>query len=88
MDLEAAQMDPGGAEVPKLVAQIHQVGVQNPPSWGPKSRKIGLGRPLGESWGHLGPKTRPGPKNTPKPNFWGPSWGGVLEAKIGPKSIF
>ena len=29
-----------------LGLRIHQVGIQNPPSWGPKSRKIGLGRSL------------------------------------------
>ena len=43
---------------------------------------------LGGSWGHLGPKTRPRPKNTSKTNFWGPSWAPILDAKNFPKSIF
>ena len=50
----------------KIVSKIHQVGSKNPPSWSPKSSKMGaLGR-LGGVWGpswaildHLGPKMAP-----------------------------
>ena len=78
--------------------RIHQKSIKNLPSWEKKPKKstknqlkikkIDLGRGLGGSWGDLGPKTRPRPKNTAKTNFWGPSWGPVLEAKIFIKSIF
>ena len=57
-------------------SKIHQVGLQNPPNWGPKSIKLGskihqvgvqnplkiiLGRGLGAILAHLGPKSRPRP---------------------------
>ena len=82
------KVSPRGLKATKLGPKIHQVGLQNPPSWAPKSRKISLGRTLEGSWGHLGPKSRPRPKYTSKTNFWGPSWGPILEAKNLPKSIF
>ena len=48
-----------------LGPKIHQVGLQNPPSWGPKSRKISLGRSLESSWGHLGRKRHTRSTKTP-----------------------
>ena len=85
MDFQAAQMDPGGAEVPKLGSKIHQVGVQNPSSWGPKSIK-------NQAWegsgGHLDVKidflTILAPTWTPKPS----QNGAKLGAKNLPKWIF
>ena len=82
----------------KLGPKIHQVGSQNLSSWALKSTKLGSkikknqswedsGGVLGPSWPILAPKTRPRPKYTPKTNFWGPSWGPILEAKILPKSF-
>ena len=48
------------------VSKIHKVGSKNPPSWSPKSSKIGalgcLGGVWGPSWAildHLGPKMAP-----------------------------
>ena len=59
-----ASQDPVPLPKPtKLGPKIHQIGVQNPSSWGPKTIKIDLGRGLGEvlgpSWPQEGPRPLP-----------------------------
>ena len=49
------KMEPSWDLRPKLGSKIHQLGVQNPSSWGPKTKKISLGRGLGEDLGHQDP---------------------------------
>ena len=60
----SASQDPVPLPKPtKLGPKIHQIGVQNPSSWGPKTIKISLGRGLGEvlgpSWPQEGPRPLP-----------------------------
>ena len=53
----------------KLGAKIHQIGVQNPSTWGPKTIKIGLGRGLGEDLGPSWPQEAPRPlQRAPRQN--------------------
>ena len=55
----------------KLGPQIHQAGLQNPPSWAPKSRKISLGKTLEGSWCLLGPRwPQVLPQTPPKIDFY------------------
>ena len=73
--------------------QIHQVGVQNPPSWDPKSSKIEakiiIGGVLGPSWPQEAPSYQTNKKDAKRervrPALPPPSWG-PKSIKIGPKS--
>ena len=67
-------------------AKIQQVGAQNPPSWGPKSSKIGPGGSLGRLWAPSWPKLAPRAKKNPKIHQKSTKNGPNLEAKIHQKS--
>ena len=68
-------------------AKIQQVGAQNPPSWGPKSSKIGPGGALGRLWAPSWPKMAPRAKKNPKIHQKCTQNGPNLEAKIHQKSF-
>ena len=68
-------------------AKIQQVGAQNPPSWGPKSSKIGAGGALGRLWAPCWPKMAPRAKKSPKIHQKCTQNGPNLEAKIHQKSV-
>ena len=65
-----ASQDPVPLPKPtKLGPKIHQIGVQNPSSWGPKTIKINLGRGLGEDLGPSWPQEAPRPlQRAPRQN--------------------
>ena len=86
------KVSPRGLKSTKLGPKIHQVGLQNPPSWAPKSRKISLGRTLEGSWGHPGPSWPPRPAQDqnipPKPISGAPLGHPFWRPKISQNQFF
>ena len=85
------KVSPRGLKSTKLGLKLHQVRLQNPPSWAPKSRKISLERTLEGSWGHPGPSWPPRSAqdhNIPPKPISGTSWAPVWEPKSSQNRFF
>ena len=76
------KVSPRGPKSTKLGPKIYQAGLQTPPSWSPKSCKIGPRRSLGGVWGRSWFQDCPDRhQDTFKWRYLGASWrrlGGIL----------